>query len=54
MGFLAERLVAKGSRQRGGLAMGSPRAGRRWHRGGAGCEEESRDKGDVTGTPTPN
>ena len=22
--------------------------------GGAGCEEESRDKGDVTGTPTPN
>ena len=49
--------MAEGSRQRGGLAMGSPRAGRcgiEAAAGGAGCEEESRDKGDVTGTPTPN
>ena len=42
--------MAEGSRQRGGLAMGGIEAAA----GGAGCEEESRDKGDVTGTPTPN
>ena len=38
---------AEGSRQRGGLAEGSPRAGRRWHRGGQQAVQAEKRKAET-------
>ena len=39
--------MAEGSRQRGGLAKGSPRAGRRWHRGGQQVVQAEKRKAET-------